>query len=541
MPHSGHILLVLCALRSIAALQVNESPLAAGTEMFKKLRTGDKWNLPQGHTVKQRLRSDEGMAYYGTIKIGGQSQQAIYDTGSFEIVLLSQCARGEDVGTEEQPNCCSYSKCPKAVYSSSKSIFWKPKESGFEQITYGSGPVLVKGGFDQVSIGSGDTFEFLKGEIIEADQVPVRVVVDHQIDLFYETKLQAIVGLGPGEFEKQGNRMATHLGIKRFNVCYDEDPNKDGFITWNDKDRSDDPEWVTVPVLGKTFWATPATDFKLVMPDPVKGMAFAKKWEISDIWSDISKQFKDPDEWDKETSIGCDPSCGAVIDTGTSLLTPPPEAVDQIQRAIEAKDIEDCSDLSKFPTLAFKLNGQDLSLPPQSYIGDAGLQDPLEFRNVHLAFPLLPMKSADLHLIQKGDPVHSCVLMLSRGDETEQTPWGSMIIFGMSLFRKYSVQFDLAADFEGKEPSLSNPTRMMRFAEASPDCQETKQGTQFMKLFNGTQNNLHQIHSQRRSFSSIQKVNLKKLRISPLQKQLKELNDKKKETSMLQQKTKVKI
>merc|ERR1719359_182127 len=115
------------------------------------------------------------------------------------------------------------------------------------------------------------------------------------------------------------------------------------------------------------------------------------------------------------------------------------------------------------------------------------------------------MKAMDLRQVKQGEPIHSCVLLLSRGDETEQTPWGSMVIFGMSLFRKYTVQFDLASDFEGKEPSLSNPTRMMRFHEASPDCSEPKSGNQFMKLPNQNQTNLHQI-KQQRTFSTLHKV-----------------------------------
>merc|ERR1719454_1499515 len=112
-------------------------------------------------------------------------------------------------------------------------------------------------------------------------------------------------------------------------------------------------------------------------------MAFAKKWE-PESWSSKIFGREEPLEWDKETGVGCDPSCGAVIDTGTSLLTPPPEVVDLIQKSIEAKDIEDCSDLSKFPTLAFKLNGKDLSLPPQSYIGDAGMMQMNELQGVNL-------------------------------------------------------------------------------------------------------------------------------------------------------------
>jgi hypothetical protein len=375
--------------------------------------------------------------------------------------------------------------------------------------------------------------KFLQGQIISNDDVPVRVIVDHDVDLFYDSPLQAIVGIGPGEFAEREKRMTTKLGIQRFNVCYQEDPNKDGYITWNDKDRSHDEEWVTVPVLGKTFWATPASDFKLVMPDAGAKPGFTETFNKMLQFGRVN--------WDKETVVGCNPHCGAVVDTGTSLFTPPPEVVDQIQLAIESKDIQDCSDLSKFPTLAFKLGDKEFTLPPESYIGDAGDQSPENFKNVHLAFPMLPMKSQDLNLVQVGSPVHSCVLLLSDGDETEQTPWGPMMILGMSLFRKYAVQFDLTGDFEGKEPSVSNPTRFMRFAEATPDCTETKAGSRLHQIFNNTQTDLHQIKPLHRMFGSMQKVSLKKLRVSPLQKQLKQLNKKKKASILLQKKMRVKI
>merc|ERR1719159_2258296 len=46
--------------------------------------------------IRQRLKSDEGMAYYGTMHVGGQPQVSIYDTGSFDIVLTSSCSEDEE-------------------------------------------------------------------------------------------------------------------------------------------------------------------------------------------------------------------------------------------------------------------------------------------------------------------------------------------------------------------------------------------------------------------------------------------------------------
>merc|ERR1719386_200888 len=73
----------------------------------------------------------------------------------------------------------------------------------------------------------------------------------------------------------------------------------------------------------------------------------------------------------------------------------------------------------------------------------------------------------------------SCAIMMSEGDPSDNTPWGPMVIFGMQLFRKYAIQFDLSADIDGIKPTLSNPTRIMHFTEASPDCQKDSQGKTF--------------------------------------------------------------
>jgi len=233
---------------------------------------------------------------------------------------------------------------------------------------------------------------------------------------------------------------------------------------------------MAVPVVGKLFWALPTSKFQLDGAD-----------------------------------MGCNPSCGGIMDTGTSLMTPPQAVIDAITKKLEKSKVEDCSDISKFPDFVFKLGDHTLSLPPSSYIADAGTQQIEVFMDKahsQLAFKPLPMSAKDKALVNSelakpkhkrdpSKPVHACVLLLSAGDETEQTQFGPMVIFGMSLFRKYAVQFDLTGDHEGKEG-----TRMMRFAEASADCAGPVKGGEFRRM------------------NKLPKVDLNKIRVSPLQQRL---------------------
>merc|ERR1719160_1618627 len=151
-----------------------------------------------------------------------------------------------------------------------------------------------------------------------------------------------------------------------------------------------------------------------------------------------------------------------------------------------------------------------MTLPASTYIADAGTQQ-IEVFHQQLAFPALPMTKRDLAIVksakkngQEAPSVHSCVLLLTPGDESEQTQFGPMVIFGMSLFRKYAVQFDLTGDHDGTENS-----RFLRFAEAQSDCSGPVKGGEFRRK------------------SSLQKVNIDKLQVSPLQQRLMPSNSKK--------------
>jgi len=90
----------------------------------------------------------------------------------------------------------------------------------------------------------------------------------------------------------------------------------------------------SVDIVGKTHWGVMMYDFHvpgIVKPDP------------------------------------CVPSCGAIIDSGTSLIAAPPTAMPFI-RELSAMVKRDCSNLWQLPTLKFRLGDHEVELPPKAYV-----------------------------------------------------------------------------------------------------------------------------------------------------------------------------
>ncbi|KAK6484929.1 gastricsin-like [Huso huso] len=86
-------------------------------------------------------------------------------------------------------------------------------------------------------------------------------------------------------------------------------------------------------------------------------------------WQLVMESF----EIDHQETGWCSDGCSAIVDTGTSLLTCPPQFVNELYQKIGAQANEygdyvvDCNNLNNLPTLTFIMNGAHLHLEPSFY------------------------------------------------------------------------------------------------------------------------------------------------------------------------------
>lgn len=402
---------------------------------------------------RQPMRNIGDAQYTGEMNVGGQVLNAVYDTGSFELLVLSK-------------NC---SLCGKKSHLFDEKRSKSYKGSEFKaQHTFGSGTTNSIEAYDQIDIGHFKAEGQVFWEVYDAD-----------MSILLEDSFQAILGVGPpssaikfaqedaeevhdelSEFEKKGHEITVkikdtvqhyddllvhaqdavsvveNLGVSNMSVCLGRESMSEGYMIWNDHASRDYPDRFTkVEVVGDYYWSAEMTDAKL-----------SGEWNTS-------KELTF-----KPKHLGCkNEKCSAVIDSGTTLIVAPQEVVDSINDAMDAfmEKGGSCDDISQLPDLEFKLGGQDFSLPPESYVGkisgDMGA----------IAQKYLP------HIYKRtrgesrwGD----CETLLMTMDMDTQV--GPSWILGMPFFRKYYTSFEFINSKDG-EPEAKN----MYVSVADSNCE----------------------------------------------------------------------
>jgi len=397
---------------------------ASSLEMARR-RDVDAECVPPA-AYRQQLTNMMDLQYFTEIVVGGQRITGILDTGSFELVVFSR-------------RCTT---CGRAgVYDADSSSTFRGGDM-IKVHAYGSGSCKSREGSDEVTLGCYKT-----------PKQALWLAMECNMQLLQAAGFQSIVGVGPPgqpeftaretirqleelevKMRAKGEAVPKDLqeaksaaqkeledavdkrsllesfGMGTFSTCLGRKPGSPAWMIWNDITRAGNSGVIRIPVVGNITWGI-----------ALQGMALELA-PSSD--TDVASL--------TELAVGCEKGCGAVVDTGTSLLSVPTSTYRAIASILEKHVMaNDCSDLSRFPTLIITVAGSTLRLPPSSYIGTvSGEPSAQAAQYMHLSSG-----------VSEGDACQ--LLLMDLG--MELTQFGPMVILGMPLFREFYTTFDLGS------------------------------------------------------------------------------------------------
>lgn len=384
--------------------------------------------------IRQTLTNFNDLQYIAYIHIGNQTLTGIIDTGSFELVVFSK-------------ECHSCGKAAK--YDTKLSQTYNMGKLTNRQ-TYGSGDTFSREATDLVSIGAGHSVNQTFWEVTRA-----------QMPLLASAEFQAIIGVGPPETPladawsstssvvqvirrylasgilppnatskrvNSSTEVATEMshalpmlhtmGVSKFSVCLGPHPGTDGYFIWNDTSVAEQPSIFTrIPVIGRHTWTLNLTGVWLEEP---LGMSRATTEQLL-----LLEEPRSP-----RTLLGCEGGCGAVVDSGTSMLVVPSSAVEALSLAVQRMD-KDCSNLHELPDLVFDFDGTRVSLPPDAYVAEVMGEVPSYLQGF-----------ARLRRLKK-EGAHCELLVMESSSDTNHGP---LWILGMPFFRNYYTSFHVGKD-----------------------------------------------------------------------------------------------
>eukprot|EP00747_Dinoflagellata_sp_TGD_P030333 gnl/TRDRNA2_/TRDRNA2_134556_c0_seq1.p1 gnl/TRDRNA2_/TRDRNA2_134556_c0~~gnl/TRDRNA2_/TRDRNA2_134556_c0_seq1.p1 ORF type:complete len:524 (-),score=57.04 gnl/TRDRNA2_/TRDRNA2_134556_c0_seq1:84-1655(-) len=372
-----------------------------------------------------KLENYRFVQYTAPFTLDGQELPVIYDTGSFEIIVLSDLCKECDVTVP--------------VYSAKKSDTFKPGSRKVKTHYFGSGPVTSKQGLETVHIGE-------ESSPLSVVDMPFWQVIEHDIEVWNrQAQFSGIVGLGHTDrvpmHEDDGSKpdkvLLERAGVQEFAICLErtratphtEDHNAPGWLEFGPDiaNMKYEPGFRTVPVVGEIHWGVKLSNF-------APGVA----------------KF-DP----------CDPSCGAIVDSGTSLIAADEKVIRALEPLFEAVE-EDCSNIDELPDLVFDLDGKRFVLPPAAYVMEVEqLRTPTKLAVVNMLVNVRPSREK------------TCVPAFAQLDGT--TPYGPLIILGMPFLRYYFTVFD-----------RSHPPAL-HIAPSTTTC-EPRYDAEYLFLNNASQN-----------------------------------------------------
>eukprot|EP00391_Amoebophrya_sp_Ameob2_P005908 CAMPEP_0178992948 /NCGR_PEP_ID=MMETSP0795-20121207/6413_1 /TAXON_ID=88552 /ORGANISM="Amoebophrya sp., Strain Ameob2" /LENGTH=699 /DNA_ID=CAMNT_0020684917 /DNA_START=39 /DNA_END=2138 /DNA_ORIENTATION=+ len=454
---------------------------------------------PTQTTYSVKLHNFQNVQYYGDIGIGEAKDNgvsyfpAIYDTGSFEVLVLSEeCQQCHSEGYSEEST-----PLYDAENSKTFSLFSSPTENNeaknametcmkektsdevceYRRVTaqhmFGSGPVESVRGYESVKIGD-------DGEAPNLSFFPIWMITAHRIAAWDNgAKFSAIVGLGPRDHvpsmadtsEEPSGKTTTLLeraDVNKFSICLSRSAsegrqvlsatsdggNSQTSTTHHDGESHEEswpPGWLTfnansdqgetqVEVVGKVHWAVHMPKFGISVQENATEADENEEEEAStsSTTSGSTPAFLQTESQNQRSSpqgsftnwCDGDKGCAAIIDSGTSLLAAPTVVIEELVNSIGIK--EDCSNLEDLPDLEFTF-GKD------------------EFQE-HFALPpsayVMKVEQTEdqtgmrewLMGQKKSETVTACVPAFMPLDKEDER-LGKVFIMGMSFLRHYRTTY----------------------------------------------------------------------------------------------------
>jgi len=192
-------------------------------------------------------------------------------------------------------------------------------------------------------------------------------------------------------------------------------PGSDGYLVWNDTSVTEQPSIFTrIPVIGRHTWTVNLTGAWLAEP---LGLARATEEQL--------RLVEEPRP--SRTFLGCAGGCGAVVDSGTSMLVVPSSAIEALSAAVQRMD-ENCSNIHELPDLVFNFAGTKVFLPPDAYVAEVTGEVPSYLQDI-----------VRVRRLKKRSSRCELLVMESSSD----TNYGPLWILGMPFFRSYYTSFNV--------------------------------------------------------------------------------------------------
>jgi len=397
----------------------------------------------------QVLTNYNDVQYVAYLEVGGQTIAGIVDTGSFELAVFSTvcdtCGKSTLYNPSLSPNHTNGKLMSNQRYGSGGTTSveaadmvsigpYAPKLQSFWEVISTTMPVLDRSMF-QAIIGLGPP------ETPVADATVRLKATVHNISSYRKQGLDVPSELLLKEKERvkvleAAQRRITMLDnfeTKMFSVCIGKKPSSDGYLIWNDTAPLLKPEYfMRLPVVGNHTWSVSLQEPQIAYPPTA---------------NDRSRDGR---------SLGCEGGCGALLDSGTSLLAIPGNVISELVMVTLDPGFN-CSNMWDLPSIKLKLGGQEIFLPPDTFISEVADDNvPAYLQSFVRLRRLRSMHNGS----SRQRPGGRCDFMVM--ESTAMTANGPLWILGVPFFRQYYTTFEVSG--------RSNENRAVHLAKASDTC-----------------------------------------------------------------------